>query len=326
MTANDLSITRKDLVPCSLLVILPLFLFRDILFGGHTLFGADFVQIHLHTKQFLYTEMANHGSIPSWNPFIFSGIPFWAHFESTVFYPLGVLFWIMPPEKAYGYTMFMHLVLAGLFMYLLARSFRFSRPGAFVAAVIYTFNGFILATLYDGQLYRIQTYTWIPLIIYFLNRALTLQTRLFNATMAGMIWGIQILAGAPQDAFYTLLGAMIFLGCDLLQTLKDLHRSLSTLAIALLLFAVGLGVAAIQLVPASEFVRLSVRAALNSYDLVTLGSYPPEGVITALLPHFFGDYGKETFWVSGLPWSIPLYNLYVGIPSIMLLFFISYRH
>jgi hypothetical protein len=320
------ALKRKDLWPCVLILLSGFFVFRDILVGGHLLFGVDFFQIHLSTKQFLFSEIATHHTIPLWNPYIFSGMPFWAHFESTIFYPLGILFWVMAPEKAYGYTMFLHLVLSGMAMYLLARSFHFTLFGAFVASTVYLLNGFVMATLYDGQMFRIQSYLWIPVILFFLNRALRLKRSPFlHISLAGLFWGIQILAGAPQDAFYTFLAAMIFwLACLVFshERRKDIPFGLGSV---FLFFAIGLGVAAVQVVPAAEFVSVSVRAALDRYELMTLGSYPPEGLITALLPHFFGNYTQGSFWVSGTPWSIPLYNLYVGVFSMVALLFLFFR-
>lgn len=309
---------------CLLLGIFCLFLFRDIIIGGHLLFGSDFVACYLGIKQFLLNQIHVHHSIPFWNPLIFGGIPFWAHFESTIFYPLDILFWIIPPERAYGYTMFAHLFLAGLFMYILSRSFRITTLGSFVAAAVFTCNGYVMATLHTGQMFRVQGYTWIPLIIYFLNQALTRKRPYFSATMAGLFWGVQILAGSAQDPFYTFLAALLFLGCSI-RSVKEVRYSAKILAISCIFFLIGSGVAAIQLVPAFEFIGQSVRAALDSYDLVTIGSYPPEGIVTAAMPHFFGSYVKRDYWVSDVPWSVPDYNLYVGILPLILLFFVSYR-
>lgn len=325
MGATERRLDKKDLVLCCLLVAFCLFLFKDIIIGGHLLFGSDFVAFYLGLKQFLYNEIYLHHSIPFWNPYIFGGIPFWAHFESTIFYPLHILFWIVSPETAYGPTMFIHLVLAGVFMYMLCRSLRISRSGSFVAAAVFSFNGFIMATIYTGQMFRVQGYSWMPLVICFLNRALTSRTPYFSATMAGLVWGLQILAGSAQDALYTFLTALLFLLYSLRDKLWEIRFGARIVSIACFLFVIGSGIAAIQLVPAFEFIGKSVRTALDHYDLVTLGSYPPEGIVTAVMPHFFGNYAKGNFWVSGVPWSVPQYNLYVGILPIILLFFISYR-
>lgn len=279
----------------------------------------------MEIKQFLYNEFHTHRSIPYWNPYIFGGIPFWAHFESTIFYPLDALFWVISPERAYGFTMFAHLLLAGLFMFLLGRSFNFRSVGSFIAASIYSFNGFIMGTLHDGQMFRIQAYTWIPLIIFFLNKALTSRTPYFYSAMAGVAWGLQMLSGSPQDAFYTLIAAFLFLGIHLKPRFGELGSSGKILALGSILFIIGLGVAAIQIIPAAEFINQSSRAQMDSYSLVTRGSYPPQGFVTIAMPNFFGDYIAGNYWVSGIPWSIPLYNLYVGVFPIILLFFISYK-
>jgi hypothetical protein len=102
--------TRRDLLAVSVLLAFCCYLFRDTL-AGYKLIGIDFIEFYLPMKKFLYDELRLHQAIPYWNPYIFGGMPYLAHFESTVFYPLGFLFWLMPPEKAYGYTMALHLFL-----------------------------------------------------------------------------------------------------------------------------------------------------------------------------------------------------------------------
>jgi hypothetical protein len=313
------------MILCALLGVLCIVLFKDIILGGHLLLGNDFVTFYMGMKQFLYDEIHKNLSIPYWNPFIFGGIPFWAHFESTIFYPLDALFWVISPEKAYGYTVFAHLVLAGIFMYLLCRSLGFRPVASFIASSVFTFNGFIMGTLHDGQMFRIQAYTWLPLIIFFLNKALTSRIPYFYSTMAGVVWGLQILSGSPQDALYSLMAAFLFIVYHLKFRIGDITSSGKILTFVSVLFVIGLGVSAIQIIPASEFVSESVRSEMDAYSLVTVGSYPPQGIVTMAMPNFFGNYTSGNYWVSGIPWTIPLYNLYVGVLPIMLIFFISYK-
>ena len=164
---NSISYRVKwDLLCALLLTAFCIFLFWKTIFEGHLLFGSDFVGFYQGMKQFLYDQVHDHGSIPYWNPYIFGGMPFWAHLESTIFYPLDFLFWFMAPETAFGYTMFIHIMLAALFMYALLRSLGTGPSGSFVGAAVFTGNGFIMATLYDGQMFRVQAYIWLPLIIF----------------------------------------------------------------------------------------------------------------------------------------------------------------
>ncbi|MFH1954295.1 MAG: hypothetical protein ABIL06_22095 [Pseudomonadota bacterium] len=319
-------IKKKDLLACLLLASFCLYLFRDIILAGHRLIGDDFIGFYLGMKKFFFVELWTHRSIPYWNPSVLGGIPFWAHFESTIFYPLGFLFWLVSPDRAYGYTMFIHLLLAGFFMYLLARSLGLGRAGSLVAGAVFTCNGFIMALLYLGHMCPVQSYIWLPAVLLLLNRALTSRTPYMEASIAGLLWGLQILAGAPQDAFYTFLAAMLFLLCSVTFVFKTQKMTLKFIAIPFLLFAIGAGVSSIQIIPALEFINESVRAGLDSYEMVTQGSYPLEGIITTLMPHFFGYYADSNVWVSNIPWSIPQQSLYVGILPLFLLFFIPFRH
>ena len=319
-----LSFTRRDLLAVSFLLAFCCYLFRDIL-GGYKLIGIDFIEFYLPMKKFLYDELRLHQAIPYWNPYIFGGMPYLAHFESTVFYPLGFLFWLMPPETAYGYTMALHLFLGGFFMYLLMRSFAAGRIGAFVSSVVFICNGYVMAILYLGHMSPIQSTIWLPLVLYFLNRSLSSRDFLFSALVAGVLWGVQILAGAPQDAFYTFLASILFLICSVSSSHPAGKSLLKIASIALLLFSFGSGLSAVQILPAFELIKESVRASLATYEMVTMGSYPLQGVITLLLPQFFGSYADGTVWVGDVPWSIPQQTLYTGILPLVLLGFVSLR-
>ncbi len=70
-----------------------------------------------------------------------------------------------------------------------------------------------MAILFLGHMSPVESYIWLPLVITFLNRAMQSPTPWGSATIAGGLWGIQILAGAPQDAFYTFLASTLFLLC-----------------------------------------------------------------------------------------------------------------
>jgi len=182
-----------------------------------------------------------------------------------------------------------------------------------------------MATLYLGHMCPAQSYIWLPLVIYFLSRAVSAKTYFRGSLVAGIIWGIQILAGAPQDAFYTFLASMLFLVCSSKLGRRDPASTPKLSAIALFFFLTGAGIASIQIIPAFEFIGESVRTSLNTYELVTQASYPPAGLITAILPNFFGNYAKGGFWVGNVPWSLPHQNLYVGILPLISLLFLSFR-
>ena len=324
-TGMGLNFSKKDFFILLLICGFCLYLFRHIILGGHLLFGSDFNAFYLAMKQFLYNEIHNHGSIPFWNPYIFGGMPFWAHFESTIFYPLGLLFWLISPPKAYGYTMFIHLTLAGIFMYMLGRSLDINRVGSFISGMVFTCNGFIMSILHGGQMCPVQSYVWLPLIILFLHRAASKSMTFLYSSLAGMFWGIQILAGAPQDAFYTFFASFLFLLFHIKLRPATGRHNLNIIGIMSVFFLIGAALSSAQIIPAFEFIEHSVRASIDSYRDVTSASYPPKEIITVLLPHFFGDFSKNNYWVADVPWSISPQTVYIGVLPILLLFCIKWK-
>ena len=64
------------------------------------------------------------GQLPLWNPKIFTGLPFLAAGQASTFYPLSLLFYVLPLELAYGWFTALQIALAGINMYLLARVLR----------------------------------------------------------------------------------------------------------------------------------------------------------------------------------------------------------
>ena len=77
---------------------------------------------------------------------------------------------------------------------------------------------------------------------------------------------------------------------------------------------IAFGVSALQLLPTYELTRLSLRADIT-YAKATEFAASPSGLITLLVPHFFGD-NPAAFW--GLKWNLTEVYGYVGIMPLVL--------
>ena len=80
------------------------------------------------------------GRLPLWNPYAFSGAPFWADVQAAVFYPPSLLTILL--SAPWGFSLFAleieaiaHFWLAALFMYLFIRQITRSRAAAAVIRV-----------------------------------------------------------------------------------------------------------------------------------------------------------------------------------------------
>ncbi len=311
------------LVPVGILVLSVLIFFRKIIFSGSPLFGSDFVLQFYPWKRFIFDHVWSQGALPFWNPYLFSGAPFIANLQASMFYPLGCLYYLIPPEFAYGYTTVLHCILGSIFMFVFMRTLSVSQWGAFLSAFIFAFSGYFMAHLYAGHLSFVQNYIWIPLIFCFAYRFL--QTLRFEwAVSAGLILGIQILGGFPQISFYTILGILAFGVFHMGISLKAGHiKDIVKIGMGLVtVVSIGFALGAIQILPSLEFTNLSTRAGGVSYDFATYDSLHPKELLSLLIPHIFGSAIDQTYWRSAEASHFWETCGYVGILPLCL-FFVS---
>ncbi len=115
------------------------------------------------------------GRLPLWNPYTFAGSPFWADVQAAVFYPPSLLTLLL--SAPWGFSLFAleveaiaHFWLAATFMYLFIRQITHSRAAAVIAALTFTFSGYL--TGYPSQqLAVLEADVWLPLILFFIYRA-----------------------------------------------------------------------------------------------------------------------------------------------------------
>ncbi|MEW5959470.1 MAG: hypothetical protein AB1801_17235, partial [Chloroflexota bacterium] len=266
------------------------------------------------------------GRLPLWNPYTFAGAPFWADVQSAVFYPPSLLTLLL--SAPWGFSLFaleieavVHFWLAGGLMYLFIRRVTGHRPAAFIAALTFTFSGYLSG--YPGQqLAVLEADVWLPLILFFIHQARERMGEWANERMAltkddspphtspipslllaGIAWGLTLLAGHPQSALiiaYISTAYLIFLWLTPLPALRrsTLYNFLRALRHAALFLATGLALAAIQFLPAIEYTRLSVRAA-GAYDKMS-GGFPLTDLIQLLLPGQVSLYSPLYVGVVGL--------------------------
>ncbi|MCB0092419.1 MAG: YfhO family protein, partial [Caldilineaceae bacterium] len=180
---------RSDLLALLILFVLPLIWFGPVLFPaltGRTLLPYDNLYSfepwrslqpglipHNNLLSDLVLENAvwklhinrtlAEGQLPLWNPQIFTGLPFLAAGQASTFYPLNLLFYILPLEMAYGWFTALQIGLAGINMYLLARVLRLRPTSAFFSGVVFMFSGFLIVSVVFTMF--IAAAVWLPLLL-----------------------------------------------------------------------------------------------------------------------------------------------------------------
>ncbi|MCB9140867.1 MAG: YfhO family protein [Anaerolineales bacterium] len=282
----------------ALLALCLLFFWRDLTPSpaDHLSFAAgDFANQFVAFARYEASRLASW-QLPLWNPYAFAGHPFLADPQAAVFYPISLLTMLVTAGRQgllyHGLELeaLLHYPLVALFTYLLARRLTGSRTGGLVAAVVFTFSGYL--TSYPPlQLAILEVQTWLPLILLALELAAcalaagVTRRALAWTIVAGVVLGISTLAGHPQSSLLVLYGTAAFALFRLFapKIAEDAEVSAwRRLGMVALFLAIGLAIAAVQLLPSLEFMRLSTRAA-TSFEEMGQG-FTPYDLIQLVLP------------------------------------------
>jgi hypothetical protein len=261
-----------------ILVVTPLSLFWRIVFAGRVLFwGVPLLQFY--PWQQLAVEMWRSGNVPLWNPLVGNGAPLAANLQSAVFYPLNLLYLILPVEQAMGYTAVLHVSLAGLAMYAWGRTFGLKPLSALIGALAFQLSQFLIARL--GFLSITATFPWTAVWLW-RSELLVQRRRLSDALWLALTVGLGLLAGHAQTAGLGLIVVMVYAALRAMQGTRGqgdretrgqgdkgtrsclLHLHLrcaaqsgaqvqvSAIGYLLLALLVGFALATVQLLPSSE--------------------------------------------------------------------------
>ena len=165
--------TYKNFVPVVLLFALAAIYYWPVLSIKGFLWN-DFIEQNFPYRLFAAVSL-KQGVLPFWNPYVFSGMPFFADVQAAVLYPLNLMLTLFASHEwldpiIVEYQVIFHVVLAGAFMFLLARSWGCGRMAGVLSAATFMFCGFFTAHIFHVNL--IETAAWFPLIIWLFDRTI----------------------------------------------------------------------------------------------------------------------------------------------------------
>ncbi len=266
------------------------------------------------------------GQVPLWSPSLQAGFPLFAEGQIAALYPLNVMFYrLLPVEYALSISILLNFAWASLGMYILVRASGFRIPSALLAGLVFGRSGFMTAHLPHVSLVAVAA--WLPWLILF-------QQKYWQAKVNGTstrVWflaicistGLQLLAGYPPIALLNIAAFVLFGMVNpflrqsrLNKPVRDwitnslLHSSEAAF-ITLLSILLGVGIAAIQLLPLAEFAGLSGRGQEVGIAFFTSYSLDPSALTQLLSP----------FWYLGQPSAANMeFWAYLGVLPLALAF------
>jgi membrane protein YfhO len=147
-------------------------------------------------------RLLRQGVLPVWLNDQYGGEPLLANLQHAVLYPGNLPFWLLPTSTALELVVAVHLAFAGLGMWAYCRvGLRAGRWGSAVAGLVFGFGSVALAHII--LLNQLQVIAWMPLVLLFGHLALE-RGRLRWVVLCGVMIGLQLLAGHPEEWVYTL--------------------------------------------------------------------------------------------------------------------------
>ncbi|HEV2846953.1 MAG TPA: hypothetical protein VG477_19005, partial [Thermoanaerobaculia bacterium] len=298
-----------------LLIVLPL------VRGTETLILRDVLNSHFPMK-WSQAEALRNGYFPVIDPYRAGGQPLAGNLNASPFYPDNLLFLVGSTFWAFNVRFWLHLLLAPLAFFWMARSWGLAREASWASAVCWTASGFYLSHLNFYNL--IPGVTLAPALIAACLDFVRLERRRpLLAPVIALLWTLLILGGDPLMAM--LAAAMA--GAALVLAWRERAAGTGWGALALLAaaFACGTLIALPQIVEFLRVLPVSIRG-FRGYGprSVTTSSWDPRQAAEWLLPFLFGRpdvLANGSIWGSQFFTGVPPYylSLYPGLLCFALL-------
>jgi hypothetical protein len=145
---------------CSILLIVlqPVVFFWRVLINPSAHIPFDIEGFHLPLIAYL-GQCLRRGIAPLWDPYPYCGVPIHADLTAQTFYPFTWLA-ILAGNHSQGRNLFywvqslvpLHMILAGLFVYLLLRRMQLDRPAAVLGASVFQLGGATFSAVEPNRL------------------------------------------------------------------------------------------------------------------------------------------------------------------------------
>lgn len=239
-------------------------------------------------------EAFKGGTIPFWNPYNFSGSPLLANFQSAAFYPLNILYFLLPQITAWSILVMLQPLLASIFTYFYAKKIGISVIGSLFTAISFAFSSFLTVWLEYNTIGHV--ILWFPLLLlaveYLLEKRNLLWSLVFTFSLSSSLF-----AGHPQIFIYILMFLFIyfFYRIKIYKYNKNLEKKSIFLIFALVIISLGIG--AIQIIPGLELINNSARSSHSYEFLVQKILIQPWQFIMLFVPDFFGNPATRNYWL-----------------------------
>ncbi len=259
-------------------------------------------------------DALRHFGVPFWNPYAFSGHLHMADFQTAVFYPLNLFGMFLPQVEFWHLLRVTPMVFGSFFTYLFLKNIKLSGIASVFGALAFGFSPYIL-TWGEEVVMSPHSIIWMPLILFAVDRFIEKKEKRFVGLIA-ISTVLSFFGGYMQTSIYLFIFVFLYLLMRL-----GWGRFLSRAGLLILggIF-IGIGMAAVQILPSSELFFNSARSQIRLTETLFSFLLPWRSLATYLAPDFFGSPATRNFFRGG---SAQYYEgiLFVGIATLVFAFY-----
>jgi Bacterial membrane protein YfhO len=297
---------------------------------GRVLYWGDIALYFEPMQQLVKTEL-QHGRVPLWNPYILCGQPLLGNPQMAVFYPFSALSPGLSASVFLSAATISHVFMCGLFMYLFLLRWSVSRISAIVGGLTYMGSACIVSRVQFPPI--ILSAPYAPLLLLGIDRVLEAPHCPRRTAWLAVITALLVLAAHPQVAYLsTLLGACYGLWrltspqflienrparVAMPVTCKERHRSAKTAAVICLSYLLGVGTAAIQLVPMLQLMVVSTREHMTPY-VANRFVFDLSHLATLVFPGLFGHPASGDYHGGGNAWEPSIFIGWLPLTCVLI--------
>jgi hypothetical protein len=295
---------RADTFAVLVLAGLVFLFFGPVLFLDHALYWGDPI-LGFYPAHDLWRQYVLSAHLPTWNPYIFNGLPFLADAEYSTLYPSLLLNLVLPLHRALAVDLALHLFLAGLFTYLFLRQQRLPVAPALLGGIVFACGGYLAVRIVHVSLIR--TGAWFPLLLLILARSPFPRSGRYVLAL-GVVLALQLLGGHAQTVLISGLLLVLFGLWTVFVGGRGRspwnRRLLGAMGIGTLVALCGLVLAAAQVLPALEMAQHSDRSGGKGLAFATSFSLPARQLPMLLLPNVLGNPHQEGYFGQWVYWEM----------------------
>ncbi len=258
---------------------------------AHKPVGEDVFR-HIYPFKTLAVDILKRFELPLWNPYNGAGQPLMATVNSGLIDPANILFIIFPYLAAWNVYIFLQFLLIGFFTYLYARVLKLSVPASVFTSVSFGVSGVVIGNMSFGV--NGLAISMLPLILYIIEKYHQETATKLLFLLPAAIFAI-ITSTHPQISLYIIGFSTFYLAIKTLSLNIKHQQKLVSFAFPFLLIILGVGLAAVQIIPTAELLYYSNFGAKTRFDASGF-LLPFYHMFSLFIPNFFGNPSTYNYW------------------------------